>query len=183
MNAARYATVLRSHEINVLRTAEGDEDQDGAVYITESVHVQIPTSGSRVEVCFETDAGTDEHAFNFLGQRKSTEYLKVVADIHKALASTSPAAVYKQNPLNIALLGVHLFRCTGEFVPAQPVWFVQHRYFKDVFVDADGTVIAHRSGNGRVWGLQYLGRDTDKVLRTAGLHQSVLIEEYLKGAR
>lgn len=103
--------------------------------------------------------------------------------IHKALAATSPVAVYKQNALNIAMLGVHLFRNTGEFNPTQPVYLIKHRYFKDTFVDADGNVIAYRSGNGRVWGLQYLGRNTDKVLRTAGLHQSVLIEEYLKGAR
>ena len=81
MQAKLVAAKLQQAGINFLSFSEGDDLEDGAVYISKSVHVQVPTYGKGINVVQELD----EETFDFYPIRKSIE--DVLIDIKKALAN------------------------------------------------------------------------------------------------
>lgn len=82
MLAQRFANTLTRMGISVLKFEEGDDLQDGAVYVSEKVHIQIPTGGcGRPALVIEHDNGNLE----FRPECKNTTAL--VLEIQQALKS------------------------------------------------------------------------------------------------
>lgn len=79
MNAAHIGRLLSREGVHVQRTQEGDESVDGAVYITDLVHVQVPTFGADLNVVSETGEG------HLLFGRPRRLISELVADIREAL--------------------------------------------------------------------------------------------------
>ncbi len=80
MNAEKVAKALRAAGIPVIQVEQGDDCMDGAVHVTELVHVQVPTVGSYLNVVQEVDGG---EAFKFYPETKSL--VAIVADVRQAL--------------------------------------------------------------------------------------------------
>jgi len=81
MQARLVAAKLQQAGINFLNFTEGDDLEDGAVYISESVHVQVPTYDTGINVVQQLD----EETFAFYPIRKSIK--DVLIDLKKALAN------------------------------------------------------------------------------------------------
>ncbi len=86
MKAKTIAAALEAAGIHVLRSEEADEETDGAVHITDLVHVSVPAYGSACWVVAECDG--DE--FQFYEKRKTIGGL--VADIKTAMGLVPAAA-------------------------------------------------------------------------------------------
>jgi hypothetical protein len=82
ITAARLADKLRACELPILRSEEGDEGQDGAVYLTEKISVQVPTYGGLPCVVLESDAGDE-----WTHMTDRTTLADLVKDCRKALES------------------------------------------------------------------------------------------------
>lgn len=82
MNAARIAVELRALGVPVISSKEGNDEEDGEVNITDSVHVQVPTYGSGLMVV-KVEGEGDDISFLFYDERK--DLAAVVHDIRKAM--------------------------------------------------------------------------------------------------
>lgn len=79
--ATTLATKLRARNITVLRVAQPTEDEDGAVYLSKHVYVQVPTFGGSCNVVHRQPGDV----FQFYPDRSSIEAL--AKDIETALAA------------------------------------------------------------------------------------------------
>lgn len=85
--AAKVARDLRAHGIVVVKFSEGDDVEDGAVVLSDRLHVQVcALSCSRLNLVLETERGT----FKFFPDRRS--FAGLLADLQK-LAREQPAVL------------------------------------------------------------------------------------------
>lgn len=81
MNAAKIARNLKLQGLTIKSVQEGNHDVDGQVQVTELVHVQVPTFGTKLNVVAQS---ADGQSFEFFPERKPSDIAGIVADIRAA---------------------------------------------------------------------------------------------------
>lgn len=79
MNAQRLANKLTKSGFSVSSISQGDESEDGAIYLTDLIHVQVPTCCGKASVVVQNG-----EEFTFYPEPRN--FADLVSDLREVLA-------------------------------------------------------------------------------------------------